>query len=83
MTLAGNRSAGPRFLAKRAASCCKGRNGPAGPNRDFLVPSLFRFLAVIAVLGGLAFGGMWALVTFVQPEARDMTQTLPASKLGK
>lgn len=47
------------------------------------MPSLFRFLAVIAVLGGLAWGGMWALATFVQPEAREMTQTLPASKLGK
>lgn len=45
------------------------------------VPTLFRFLVVVGVLAGLAYGGMWALVAFVQPQERDMTQTLPASRL--
>lgn len=47
------------------------------------VPSLFRFLLVIGVLAGLAYGAMIALVTFVHPQPRDMTQNLPASKLNK
>jgi len=47
------------------------------------VPSLFRFLVVVGVLAGLAYGAMFALVTFVQPQPRDMTQSLPASKLNK
>ena len=47
------------------------------------MPSLFRFLVVVGVLAGLAYGAMFALVTFVQPQPRDMTQSLPASKLNK
>lgn len=47
------------------------------------MPSLFRFLAVVAVLGGLVYGGMIALVTFVEPQPREITQTIPANKLGK
>lgn len=47
------------------------------------MPSLFRFLAVIGVLAGLAYGGMIALVTFVEPQPREITQTIPANKLGK
>ena len=46
------------------------------------VPSLFRFLFVVAVLAGLAYGAMLALVTFVQPQPREMTQIVPASKLN-
>ena len=47
------------------------------------MPSLFRFLFVVAVLGGIVFGAMLALVAFVEPQQRDMTQTLPASKLNR
>ena len=47
------------------------------------MPSLFRFLFIVAVLGGIVWGGMQALVTFVEPQQRDMSQTLPASKLNK
>jgi hypothetical protein len=47
------------------------------------VPSLFRFLFVVGVLGGLAYGAMLALVTFVQPQPREMTQNLLPSKLNK
>jgi hypothetical protein len=46
------------------------------------VPSLFRFLFVVAVLVGLVWGGMIALVTFVEPSPREMTQTIPAQKLN-
>ena len=47
------------------------------------MPSLFRLLFIIAVLAGLGWGGMMALVAFVEPEQREMTQSLPASRFGK
>ncbi len=45
------------------------------------MPSLIRFLVVIGVLAGLAYGAMLALVTFVEPQQREMTQGVPAQKL--
>lgn len=45
------------------------------------VPTLFRFLAVIAILAALVFGGMLALVMFVQPEPREMIEIIPPSRL--
>jgi hypothetical protein len=47
------------------------------------LPSLIRFLVIVAILAGLIYGGMIALVTFVEPQPREMTQTLPANKLNK
>ncbi|GAC1335531.1 MAG: hypothetical protein NVSMB26_20290 [Beijerinckiaceae bacterium] len=47
------------------------------------MPSLFRFLLVVGLLAGLVYGAMIALVTFVEPQPREMTQTLPANKLNK
>jgi hypothetical protein len=45
------------------------------------VPTLFKFVAFLAILGGLVFGGMIALVTFVQPEQREIVETVPPAKL--
>ncbi|GJE29360.1 histidine kinase [Methylobacterium organophilum] len=45
------------------------------------MPTLFRFLATIAILAGLVFAGMFALATFVTPTPREMSVTIPASKL--
>jgi hypothetical protein len=45
------------------------------------MPTLFRFLVVIAVIAGLAFAAMFALATFVNPEPREMTVTIPSNKL--
>ena len=47
------------------------------------VPTLFKFLTVIAVIAGIVFGGMIALVAFVKPEPRDMVEVVPPSKLQK
>ncbi|MDB5651536.1 MAG: histidine kinase [Hyphomicrobiales bacterium] len=47
------------------------------------MPSLFRFVVVVGILAALVWGGMIALVTFVEPQPREITQTLPASKLAK
>lgn len=45
------------------------------------VPTLFRFFATIAILAGLVFAAMFALANFVVPTPREMTVTIPASKL--
>ena len=45
------------------------------------MPTLFRFIFVLAVLGGLVFAGMWALATFVEPQPREMSVTIPSSRL--
>ena len=47
------------------------------------MPSLFRFLLVLGVIAALVYGGMIALVTFVQVQPRDMTQTIQLPKPGK
>jgi hypothetical protein len=47
------------------------------------LPTLFRFLVIIAILGGLIWGGMIALVTYVDPEPREITVTIPPQRLGK
>jgi hypothetical protein len=47
------------------------------------VPSLIRFVLTLAILAGLGYGAMLALVSFVEPQQREMSQTIPASKLGR
>ena len=47
------------------------------------MPTLFRLLLAIAVIVGLVYGGMIALVTYVHVQPREITQTVPASKLEK
>jgi hypothetical protein len=47
------------------------------------VPSLIRFLITIGVLAALAYGAMLALVTFVTPQPREMTQTISPTRLNK
>lgn len=45
------------------------------------MPSLLRFFIFLAILGAIGWGSMLALVTFVEPQPREMTQTIPANKL--
>jgi hypothetical protein len=45
------------------------------------VPTLFRFLLVLAVLAGLGFAAMFALATLIEPEPREMSQPIPSSRL--
>jgi hypothetical protein len=47
------------------------------------VPSLIRFLLLAGILAGLIYGGMVALVTFVEPQPREMSQTIPPARLNK
>ena len=45
------------------------------------MPTLFRFLAVLAVIGGIGFAAMFALATLVEPEPREISVTVPFNKL--
>jgi hypothetical protein len=45
------------------------------------MPSLFRFLMIVGLLGGLAYGGLYSLARFVEPQPREMVVTIPPDKL--
>jgi hypothetical protein len=47
------------------------------------MPSLFRFLTVVGVIGGIVYGAIFALANFVNPKSREMTITVPADKFLK
>ncbi len=47
------------------------------------MPSLFRFLTVVAVIAGVVYGVIFALANFVTPKSREMTVTIPADKFLK
>jgi hypothetical protein len=46
------------------------------------MPTLFRFLFVLAVIGGVIYGGMLALVYLVEPSERDVTVRIPSERLN-
>jgi hypothetical protein len=47
------------------------------------MPSLIRFLVLLGVLGGVVFIATAALVAFVEPQPREITQTLNPELLNK
>ena len=47
------------------------------------MPTLFRLITVVAVIGGLGFGMLWVLANFFEPEPRPMTITIPQDRIGK
>lgn len=47
------------------------------------MPSLIRFLVIVATLVALVYGAMVAVVHFVTPQPREMTYTIPAQRLNK
>ena len=42
--------------------------------------SLFRFLAVVGILAGLVYAGLFALATMVEPQSREITVTVPQDR---
>lgn len=51
---------------------------------EFLsLPSLLRFLAIVAAIVALAYGAMVAIVSVVTPQPREMTYTIPTQRLNK
>jgi xanthosine utilization system XapX-like protein len=47
------------------------------------MPSLFRFLMVVAVIAGVVYGVIFALANFVTPKPREMTVTIPSDRFLK
>ncbi|AYD02755.1 hypothetical protein [Neorhizobium sp. NCHU2750] len=46
------------------------------------MPTLFRFLFILAVIAGVIYGGMVALVVLVEPKDRDITVRIPSERLN-
>ena len=47
------------------------------------MPSLFRFLVVVAVLGGLGYVAVFSLATLVPLKPREIVVTIPPDKFLK
>jgi hypothetical protein len=47
------------------------------------LPTIIRFLLIVGLIAGAVYGAMLALVTFYEPETREISTTLPSSKLPK
>jgi hypothetical protein len=47
------------------------------------MPSLVRFVVAVSVLCGLVYGAMLALVTFVHPNPREFSVTVPPDRFVK
>ncbi len=47
------------------------------------MPSLFRFLFIVAMIGVVVYGGMYALAHFVQPKPREISVSIPPDKFFK
>jgi len=45
------------------------------------MPSLIKFHLLAGIPAGIIYGGMIALVTFVEPQPREMSQTIPQAAL--
>lgn len=60
-------------------------NGTGSENEDGHIksmPTLFRFVVTLAVLAGVVYGAMFALVMFVQPKQAELTVRIPSEKLN-
>jgi hypothetical protein len=47
------------------------------------MPSLFRFLIVVGVVGGLIYGVIFMLATWVDPKPREITVSIPPDRFVK
>jgi hypothetical protein len=47
------------------------------------MPSLFRFLLSVGLIGGLIYGGVFSLSRMVEPQPREMIVNIPYDKLIK
>jgi hypothetical protein len=47
------------------------------------MPSLFRFLTVLGMLGALVFGGLFIAGLLLEPGERDMSTSVPGVKIRR
>jgi hypothetical protein len=48
-----------------------------------IMPSLFRFLIFVGLIGAIAYGAVFSLATFVQYKPREISVTIPQDKFLK
>lgn len=46
------------------------------------MPTLFRFVVTLAILAGVTYGAMFALVMFVEPKKAEFSVRIPPEKLN-
>ena len=44
------------------------------------MPSLLRLLAILAVIGGIGYGTLWAFANLVEPKPREMSVAVPLDR---
>jgi hypothetical protein len=47
------------------------------------MPSLFRLIVALGIIGGVVYGAMFALANFVDPKPREITVTVPPDRFVK
>lgn len=45
------------------------------------MPTLFRFLMITGIVAGVAYGGLWALAVYFEPEPREVSTPVPGIKV--
>lgn len=47
------------------------------------MPSLLRFVVIVGTLGAVAFGSLYVLATYFEPEPREVSKPLPGVKIRR
>ncbi len=47
------------------------------------MPSLFRFLFLIALVSGATFGGLYLISEYFEPDQKEITQSVPGVKIRR
>lgn len=47
------------------------------------MPSLFRFLFMTGLVAGIAFGGLYVMATYFEPEPRETKQPLVGVEINR
>jgi hypothetical protein len=47
------------------------------------MPSLFRFLTLVAIVAGVIYGGMFLLAQFYNPTPREISVSVPPDRFSK
>ena len=68
----------PNFQPAVSATC-----RPASQSEHLIMPSLVRFLTVIAVAAAIIYAGLYSLAHFVHPKPREISVTIPPDKFFK
>jgi hypothetical protein len=45
------------------------------------MPTLIRFIIIVGLIAAVVYGGMVALVIFVEPEQRELSVRVPSERL--